>query len=241
MKKRIIALMLLAVALCCFGCGKKDKTDEPVKEALSPSGKAAYYKALEDILNKGLLPGGEKLPIGTGEDIGKSQFALGDVNKDGRDELILLLNSEYSAGNSALIYLWEDEGGEMKKLLGEYPMLTFYDNGIIKVGFSHNQGLSGDNFWPFSIYQFDAASGIYVKEGSVEAWDKNFVPEGFPEDIDKSKTGYVYYITPANADKSNPPVDEAEYMIWYDSYLKGAKEVSFDFMKITSGNIEKLK
>ncbi len=50
-------------------------------------------------------------------------------------------------------------------------MTTYYDNGYVAAGWSHNQGVAGDKLWPYTLYRYDSSAGKYVQEAAVDGWD----------------------------------------------------------------------
>lgn len=100
------------------------------------------------------------------ENLSSENFAICDVNGDGKNELIIQRNSTYVAGQVERVY--SANGNE---LLAEYPMTTYYDNGYVAAGWSHNQGVAGDKLWPYTLYRYDSSAGKYVQEAAVDGWD----------------------------------------------------------------------
>lgn len=161
------------------------------------------------------------------ENLSSENFAICDVNGDGKNELIIQRNSTYVAGQVERVY--SANGNE---LLAEYPMTTYYDNGYVAAGWSHNQGVAGDKLWPYTLYRYDSSAGKYVQEAAVDGWDKSLrdtclsydetiIP--FPEDVDKDGDGFVYYIiTEAGgyAPVYGEPMDYADYALWVSRYLE---------------------
>lgn len=180
-------------------------------------------------------------------DMEENEFAIYDVDRDGKDELIFLYTSSASASMFGTIYGFDDNG-EIIMELEEFPAFTFYENGIIEVGLSHNQGLAGD-FWPYTMYKYDSESNLYYKVGFVDAWDKSYTDVDFyrdnapyPEDIDTSGTGFVYYIYPTDNDTMDIlPVDVTEYNSWHDSFVEGTPEIEMPFLNMTEENIQSIE
>ena len=119
----------------------------------------------------------------------------------------------------------------------EYPLLTFYDNGYIEAGWSQSQGLSGADFQPYTLYQYDSGSDTYVAAAQVDAWERSVSEtdeegNGFPEEIDAGGAGIVYYITP-DGEEPGEPVDQAEYEAWTASWRGEAREMEIHWMKLT--------
>ena len=159
--------------------------------------RALYAQVLTTLLDENLLPGEINDPggyIGTVEEreaMAENQFAVCDVDGDGREELVLqYLTANMVAGMRALIYDTDENGG-LRLQFSEFPNLTFYANGAIQAGWSHNQGLAGD-FWPYTLYVYDPEGDLYRDVGSVDAWSRDYQPQNYPADTDTSQSGFVY-------------------------------------------------
>lgn len=177
------------------------------------------------------------------EDLSAERFAICDVNGDGRDELITQRNNTYMANQLERVY---DEDG--RELLAQYPFMTYYDNGYVTAGWSHNQGAAGDKLWPYTLCRYDSSEGKYVQEAAVDGWDKSLrdtylsydetiIP--FPENVDKDRDGFVYYIiTEAGgyAPVYGEPIDYADYALWAARYL-GANVIDVPYYPLTEENI----
>lgn len=100
-------------------------------------------------------------------------FALYDVDCDGVEELIARDTVGEVAGQWLKIYGYDDGKREAYIELEEFPNLYYYDNGIIEAGLSHNQGVAGDKLWPYTLYQYNASTGLYEKIAMVDGWDKS--------------------------------------------------------------------
>lgn len=212
----------------------------------------AYGKALWDMYQLGLLPGGEELSRTTelGPQEG-NEFALCDVNGDGAEELVVYWTTACVAGMRGLVYGYD--GGELRLELSEFPALTFYDNGALRADWSHNQGWAMD-FWPHTLYRYEPEAGTYAEAGAVDAWDSRRNPGAFPKDVDADGDGLVYFLLSENRDWGRitipeggayetwtvPPVDGAAYEAWRDSLLGGAEEIKPAFQPLTEENIAAL-
>ena len=196
--------------------------------------RAAYRQELEDILEdwKTAFPD---------EDVSKNHFAIFDVDGDGQEELLL----EHSAAAIMAGLNTEVSGyvdGEWVTELSEFPDLTFYGNGTVTAGWSHNQGMAGDNFWPYTLYQYNAASDTYVRVAMVDAWDKTLRDTDadgtpFPEDVDADGDGLVYYIMTGGLYERKDPVDGPDHQAWLASYTAGSQPIEILYLSLTEENL----
>ena len=223
-------------------------TIEPSSMAQQPAANqqayAAFSNALENLIQNRVLPDGT--PSDEQDSTTPSRFAVYDVDGDGQDELILLNNTMSMAGTTGYVFDYEEGSEGLQTELVEYVDLTFYDNGLVKAGWSHNQGLAGDHFWPYNLLQYDASIDCYRPYYSVDAWDKaygeaNEQGETYPTEIDKSNAGIVYYIMQGmDFDYSNP-VDQSEYTAWLDQQIGSAKELQLSYLDLTVENVALLR
>lgn len=201
---------------------------------------AAFGDALENLLQNRILPDG--IPSDDQDSTVASRFAVYDVDADGQDELILLNNTVTMAGTSGYVFDYEQGTEGLQTELLEYTDLTLYDNGMVKAGWSHNQGLAGDHFWPYNLLQYDASIDCYRPYYSVDAWDKaygetNEQGQPFPTEIDKSGAGIVYYIMQGMDFDYSSPVDQSEYTAWLDQQIGSAKELQLQYFDLTEENV----
>jgi hypothetical protein len=167
------------------------------------------------------------------------------VDNDGKEELLLMYTDACMAGMAGYVFAYDAGTKKLQTEFCEFPALTFYDNAIIKAGWSHNQGLAGDNFWPYNLYQYAPETDSYELVGRVDAWDKSYREavdpnNPFPSDIDKSGTGFVYYIMKDGQDDTTHPVDASEYNAWINSYIGNASEIQIQYMALTEENISQI-
>lgn len=206
----------------------------------------AYRDILEGIYQEQRFPGGEDFGYqpGEGYDITSNLFAVYDVDFDGKEELIVTYTTTYTAGMTELIYGFDDESGTVREEFREYPLITYYDNGVAEAGFSHNHGLAGDGaFWPYSLYQYDAEKDVYSLTATVDAWSKNFRTEDydgnpFPDDVDEDGDGLVYLILMQG--RPSETVDSAEYEAWRESVLLNAQKLQVPCQRLTPENLASL-
>ena len=84
---------------------------------------------------------------------------------------------------------------------------------------------------------FSLMADKYDEAAIVDAWDKTYNSEGFPEDVDKDGDGIVYCVmTNGEWDYSNA-MDKAEYEAWFMSYIGDGKGADIPYMEFTENCI----
>lgn len=205
----------------------------------------AYQKALKDMLESRKLPNDDEIELFYDEttNMEENKFAIYDIDNDGHDELIIEWVTAPTAGQLSFIYDYDVENEKFVTEFTDVPLLTFYDNGVIVALLSHNQGLAGENFWPYFLYKYDEKTDVYNQVAMVDAWDKTVADSDsngnkYPEDIDKNGDGIVYYIITDGEYDNKVPVSKKDYENWRSSYLEGAKRVELEYMSFTTKNIK---
>ena len=211
------------------------------------SAREAYAAVLTNLVRDGLSPEGGAARLAEGDsgmDPPLNSFAVADVDGDGAEELILLQSCEVYAGYRGHVLSYDPESGAVKIALSEFPDLTFYDTGAVAAGSSHNQGWGG-RFWPYTLYTYDAPTDTYRTVGSVDAWDREISDNNpgfppFPEELDTSGTGFLYYIADARTGEEMGPVDASGYEAWRGQYLDPDGVISLTWLDLTEENIQAL-
>lgn len=234
-----------------FAPPQSNSSENPSAPAAEPSGlsspqRTAFADALDTLLNQHTFPDGALYEPFEG-DMSMDSFAVQDVDGDGQQELLLSCSNTYMAGMSTYVLAYDGESSSLRTQLLEFPALTFYNNGVIQADASHNQRMGGE-FWPYSLYRYDAQADSYEMVAIVDAWDRSLgetnpfydnVP--YPADVDVSGTGFVYYIMPPRTLDYSHPVDQAEYQTWLDSQLDGAQKQNINWQNFTAANIQALR
>lgn len=192
---------------------------------------------------EGILPDGTPLDWNSTEGAAENDFALYDVDGDGQEELLLIWGNACMAGMGLHVFGYAE--GNVYEELSAFPAVTFYDNGIVKENWSHNQGLAGNTgFWPYTFSLYNAETDRYERVGSVDAWssDQPAASDEFPTDIDADGDGMVYFLLPVGWEgsySSSYLADGAEYKAWRNSYLENAQPLNIaDYtQKLTEDNI----
>lgn len=158
-------------------------------------------------------------------------FAVADVDQDGREELLVRWTTTTTAGSLEVVYDYNPVSGELKNEFCAYPLLTYYDNGVIKAGWSHNQ-VPPAEFWPCTFYQFEPEENSYVEIGSLRAWDDIGEEWDFPTERDVDGDGTVYEMVKAGEEYSDYDSDyegfqfnQADVDEWLGGFMEGAQEI----------------
>lgn len=218
----------------------KDK-DKDKKEAILKK----YVSALEGVYNDHVYPDGKDCGFDDNADLSKNKFAVYDIDGDGKDELIIQNTTTSVAGMAEFIYDYNEESDKVVEQFHEFPQSTYFDNGVVKAGWSHNQGLAGD-FWPYNLYKYDKDKDGYNEIASVDAWQRKFAEKNgegksYPVDVDTNNDGIIFYIMDNGSYDTSNPVSKENYDNWYQSMVNGAKELSVPYVDLTKENIDNLK
>ena len=213
------------------------------------SSQEAYAAVLRNLLQNDISPEGGNAHMDPSGDRGMdpplNSFAVSDVDGDGQEELVLLQSCEIYAGYRGYVLAYDPVSGAVKIALSEFPDLTFYDTRAVAAGWSHNQ-TRGGRFSPYTLYVYDPSTDTYRNVGSVEAWDRRFSdnhPDDlpFPEELDTSGTGFLYYITDAQTSERVGPVDASVYEAWRDQYLDVDGVLPLTWHALSEENIQALE
>ena len=199
----------------------------------------AYADVLRNLLDNGNLPdGGEaELPITE-----YTQFAISDVDGDGKEELVLLYDPGVVAGEVGYIIGYDKDRKDTYIQLEEFPAFVFLENGNIRALCSHNQ--SYGEMWPYSLYQYLPEKDSYEKAGFVSAEDKMTLKligmeRQYPDEVDISQTGTVYYI--GEEGWGTEPMDESDFLKWLEENHGNGKEREIPFLSLTEENIKEIE
>lgn len=211
------------------------ETTQPAEAEQDMEVRKIYAATLRNLLYSSILPDGTDAEFPVGE---YSQFAVGDVDYDGREELVILYDPGVMAAAEGYILGCDKDTEEIYIQLEEFPAFTFLSNGNVKALSSHNQTY-GD-MWPYILYQYVQESDTYELTGYVHSEDKailelNGQEDQYPYAVDVSGAGTVYYI---GADSwGTEPVDERDYISWLDSNHGNVRETEVSFLTFTEENI----
>ncbi|MBR4861359.1 MAG: hypothetical protein IKU09_04085 [Firmicutes bacterium] len=211
----------------------------------------AYIRALEGVLKNGVFPDGTAMPPELTAEMDQNVFAVCDVDGDGSHELILNFMGGPMAAKSTRIYDYNELKDCLRPQLEVFPNLTYYDNGYIRAGWSHNQGLAGnrDDFWPYTLYRYESRIDEYRAYFSVDAWDRSLAetgPDGepWPADVDQEDAGIVYWIMAEELKTVSYGKSDLASVSGYEEFLRetigSAQQIEIPFVSLNEENIASL-
>ena len=190
------------------------------KAPASPDFDYAAAMALNDYLATATLPGGLK-PGYSPEGV-YDIYAVSDVDRDGRNELLFTIYNAPVAGQITAVYKLDTEtGGLAEEYIGTNATL-FLGNGTAICYLSHATGLETDEYWPYDIYVYNKSSDEYDYAASVSYWVKSVRGEDslgnkFPDDVDRDGDGIVALVTSVESDGLEY-LDGDAFEIWFSLY-----------------------
>ena len=247
----LVCILLCGVIAACGGpdhsaAGSAERPEQSTADRPAPSEdtegltpRQAYVESLLLLMNHNILPNGEETgPVFSVSEM-DSTFAVADVDGDGREELVLQYTDTFVAGQVGMVCEYNPATGMMKTELTEAPFFTFYEDGLVLVQWSHNQGKAGD-FWPYTLYRHDPETDQYRYEGSVDAWEQASFPDDYPAELDTSGSGYLYYLCDEPPMHWDTPVDLTGYEAWKARHMGGAQELKVEFLPLNQQNIRQI-
>ena len=185
-----------------------------------------YIEVLKNAVENHTFP--EEMGVGFDEtymdeqktdNVQQNTYAIYDVDRDGKDELIIEINNASEATKMGGIYEYDIEKDSIHVELEGTPLLYFYDTGYIREDASHSQGLCGNKMWPYSLYKYRVETDTYELVANVDAWEKEMYPKdfdgnAFPEEADASNTGILYYISYPDATEDMEACDDSAYQVF---------------------------
>ena len=173
------------------------------------------------IVQTGVFPDGSELDELL--DIEWNRFAVCDVDRDGRGELLLLADSFYSGQIRTYIYEYKPETDTLHQQAVIYPGAEILaGDTLVSIAERNHSNASlslGRSLTPYSIYQYDTATDTYQFVMEVSAWDKYCFSKNFREKADADGDGMVYCFTPEGIWQ-----DGAAYEAWFAEFFGKLEE-----------------
>lgn len=251
MYKRWLTLMLaglMTIRLC--GCAERavkdpketpspeppqTPTPTPVVETAKTSIEA-YREALERLVKEHIDLDGSQISGDGWDFIQEVAFALQDVDLDGAQELLV----RYYRTTQVCGY--DAERGELVEKLRGTESCRFYDNGLVQIDSSHNQGRGG-RFWPYCVSSYNKQTGKYDDIAWLDAWDFELVPAPeYQQAVGAGDDEFIYYYTvPGTGEaREETTMTQAKYDAWYQDTFGGAEEIEVSYQPLTISNIGNL-
>ena len=185
-----------------------------------------YYHAIKTLDTTGFLPDGrycfyieqdgrtdvERFQKQRAQHYSPERVAVADVDGDGTAELLFFIEGTCVRDSAEYVYRYSEEKNAFELEFEYSAGCNYYQNGVIKAKPLYSGFIYQDDFWPYSVFQYDENKNEFVLTASVEEIPK--VPENpdnFPEEYDKDGDGKVYIISQGESVKY---LDEQEYLAW---------------------------
>lgn len=180
------------------------------------------------------------------ETVADNQFAILDVDGDNEDELIIdWTHPNAMVGYTSHIFKYDVNTKEWINELDDIGgALTVFDNGIIYVGASHNQGYG--EMWPYTIFKYNASNDMFERIGYAESEDKNLVIDSTGDDsfyhyeYDPTGCGTVYMFSAEAMGYEYGYYTKEQFEEFQNSLVGGAGIMEIDYKYITKENLEEI-
>ena len=186
----------------------------------------AYYNAIKTLDTTGFLPDGrycffieqdgrtdvERFQEQRAQHYSPERVAVADVDGDGTAELLFFIEGTCVRDSAEYVYRYSEEKNAFELEFEYSAGCNYYQNGVIKTKPLYSGFIYQDDFWPYSVFQYDENKNEFVLTASVEEIPKAPEnPDNFPEEYDKDGDGKVYIISQGESVKY---LDEQEYLAW---------------------------
>ena len=186
----------------------------------------AYYNAIKTLDTTGFLPDGrycfyieqdgrtdvERFQEQRAQHYSPERVAVADVDGDGTAELLFFIEGTCVRDSAEYVYRYSEEKNAFELEFEYSAGCNYYQNGVIKAKPLYSGFIYQDDFWPYSVFQYDENKNEFVLTASVEEIPKAPEnPDNFPEEYDKDGDGKVYIISQGESVKYS---DEQEYLAW---------------------------
>lgn len=252
MDKKWIAL-LLAGMLTLSLCACREQTADRVERVPDPEATQtptptaerektpieAYQEALWRLLDRHVDIDGNQISDDGWDFIQPVKFAVRDVDLDGEQELLV----QYY--RTTRVYGYDAKNGELVEKLWGTESCRFYDNGLVQIDSSHNQGRGG-RFWPYNVSMYNPQTGKYDDVASLDAWDFELVPNPeYQKKVGAEGDEFIYYYTalgdPSDGEnREETTMAQADYDAWYEEHFGDAQEIEINYWPMTVENIRQV-
>ena len=205
----------------------------------------AYYNAIKTLDTTGFLPDGrycfyieqdgrtdvERFQEQRAQHYSPERVAAADVDGDGTAELLFFIEGTCVRDSAEYVYRYSEEKNAFELEFEYSAGCNYYQNGVIKAKPLYSGFIYQDDFWPYSVFQYDENKNEFVLTASVEEIPKAPEnPDNFPEEYDKDGDGKVYIISQG---ESVAYMDEKEYLAW-EKQVFWMPEMKIDWCELGS-------
>lgn len=199
-----------------------------------------YLEIIKGVCNEGVWPDGSVVAEYSFTDLSDNEYGVLDIDGDGRKELVVAITNTSNAEMSLRIYDYDADGDKLVLQETAYPYIDVYDNGAFLKLASHNHSYSL-KVWPYTLHMYDSTTDSYTLVADVMGWEKEYLPDGFPDASDVDGDGLVYEIVSyKNGDismvESTTYMDQAEYFQWRSQYVDDTRPV-VEYVAEPMGNV----
>ena len=205
----------------------------------------AYYNAIKTLDTTGFLPDGrycfyieqdgrtdvERFQEQRAQHYSPERVAAADVDGDGTAELLFFIEGTCVRDSAEYVYRYSEEKNAFELDFEYSAGCNYYQNGVIRAKPLYSGFIYQDDFWPYSVFQYDENKNEFVLTASVEEIPKAPEnPDNFPEEYDKDGDGKVYIISQG---ESVAYMDEKEYLAW-EKQVFWMPEMKIDWCELGS-------
>ena len=205
----------------------------------------AYYNAIKTLDTTGFLPDGrycfyieqdgrtdvERFQEQRAQHYSPERVAAADVDGDGTAELLFFIEGTSVRDSAEYVYRYSEEKNAFELEFEYSAGCNYYQNGVIRAKPLYSGFIYQDDFWPYSVFQYDENKNEFVLTASVEEIPKAPEnPDNFPEEYDKDGDGKVYIISQG---ESVAYMDEKEYLAW-EKQVFWMPEMKIDWCELGS-------
>ena len=204
-----------------------------------------YYNAIKTLDTTGFLPDGrycfyieqdgrtdvERFQEQRAQHYSPERVAVADVDGDGTAELLFFIEGTCVRDSAEYVYRYSEEKNAFELEFEYSAGCNYYQNGVIRAKPLYSGFIYQDDFWPYSVFQYDENKNEFVLTASVEEIPKAPEnPDNFPEEYDKDGDGKVYIISQG---ESVAYMDEKEYLAW-EKQVFWMPEMKIDWCELGS-------
>ena len=174
----------------------------------------------------------------TNQNIFTIRFAYLDIDKDSHKELL------FQCDRGPKLYFIvgmvpEAREDSVLKIENECSgNCELYNNGLIKSEWNHNQ--TSMDFWPYTMFQYDADEDLYQVKYHVYAADQTIYSEAYSEEADRDGNGTTCIYYEDDSEESKVSMDDSEVIALENELTGGADLIEIEWLEINDENIRAL-